>query len=321
MLDLDRLKRIRLRRTPPVQILVAETLLRLNYRLPRPTDIVFEGLEHVPRDRRVFFAMNHTDRFNYWPFQYGMYRRKLPFTATWVKGKYYEARALGWFMDATNNIPVPSRGYVISTEFRKLHGRPPGKEEYRVLRDLVDGRGDGASDSEAVRRLLGPDVGGFLARFDALFGEMIGEVIRLNREALFDRDLNVLVFPQGTRSKRLSRGHTGLAQMAQHLGAAIVPVGCSGCDRLYPGSSPLSRGGQVVYRVGAPLEPDGPELAPYRVKQPFTPLTTAASERHGADLRAITDLVMARIDALVDPEYRFGDSTDSDGVRDMERFL
>jgi len=143
MLDLARLERIRLHERPLAQILIGQLGLRPDYRFPRRTQIELVGVENIPRDVGVFFAMNHTDRYNYWPFQYQMYRRGgLRFTATWVKGKYYENRVIGAFMDATNNIPLPSRGYVITTEFRKEFGQVPTKDEYRVLRDLVDGRVD-----------------------------------------------------------------------------------------------------------------------------------------------------------------------------------
>ena len=120
--------------------MVANLGLALDYRFPKRSEIVIEGKERLPPDGGAFLAMNHTDRYNYWPLQYAMYRAGLPFTATWVKGKYYENRYVGAFMDSTNNIPTPSRGYVITTEFRKAVGRPPREDEYRLLRDLVDGK-------------------------------------------------------------------------------------------------------------------------------------------------------------------------------------
>ncbi|MFO0745465.1 MAG: 1-acyl-sn-glycerol-3-phosphate acyltransferase [Myxococcota bacterium] len=326
MLDLNRLKKIRLHPRPLTQRLIAQLVLRPNYGLPgRKTVIELEGADNIPRDRGVYFAMNHTDRYNYWPFQYQLYRHGgLRFTATWVKGKYYENEWMGAFMDATNNIPLPSRGYVIVTEFRKMHGRVPSEDEYRALRDLVDGRSDVTSSAggAAVQALLsaGGSAAGYLARFDALFLAMMAEVVRLTRSALDQLDLNVLVFPQGTRSKRLSRGHTGLMQMAQHTGHAIVPVGCSGSDRCYPGGSPFSRGGHIVYRIGKPLELDGPELGPHRVTSAFTPFTADAA-RHDPSFRAATDIVMRHIDGLVDPEYGFGSDATSDGVEAVERFV
>jgi len=328
MLDLARLEKIRLRTSPPVQILIAQMVLRFDYALPRPTHIALDGLENLPRDRGVFFAMNHTDRYNYWPFQYQLYREGgNRFTATWVKGKYYENKVMGAFMDSTNNIPLPSRGYVITTEFRKAHGRVPKEEEYRALRGVVDGGESPAEAAEkggpAVRALLekGGPAASFPERFDALFGAMMGQVTRLTRQALFELGLNVLVFPQGTRSKRLSKGHTGLMQMAQHLGCAIVPVGCNGSDKAYPGGSPFSKGGRLVYRIGAPLELDGPELGQYRVREPFVPFSQAASDTHGGAFRAATDIVMERINGLLDPEYQFADDQASDGVEAVQRFV
>jgi 1-acyl-sn-glycerol-3-phosphate acyltransferase len=326
MLDLERLRRMRLATRPLGQLVMANAGLGVDYRFPRRTEIVFEGEENVPRDRGVFFAMNHTDRYNYWPFQYWCYRRGLRFTATWVKGKYYENKALGVFMDSMNNIPLPSRGYVIASEFRKACRRAPSPDEYRLLRDLVDGERDphaplSSDASNELRAFLEPDERGpFLVRFDALFDEMVDQVIRLNREALFEKELNVLVFPQGTRNKRLLPGHTGLAQMSQHLRAPIVPVGCNGSDRCYPGNSPFSKGGHIVYRIGAPIEADGPELAPYVVPQAVRPLSREAAG-YEEQYREITRVVMEKLDGLLDPEYRFSEDAAATLTRGVDRFL
>jgi hypothetical protein len=160
----------------------------------------------------------------------------------------------------------------------------------------------------------------FLEGFDRLFDQMIDEIVRLNREAL-EVGCNVLVFPQGTRSKRLSKGHTGLAQMSQALGADIVPVGCSGSDHCYPTMRPFSRGGHITCRIGAPLRLDGPELSAHRVTAPFRPLDKAATEAHGPAFEAITHAVMQAIDGLVDPEYRFAPDQSSDGVQGIDRFV
>ncbi len=326
MLDLDRLKRIKLSNRPLGQLMMGNLVLFFDYHLPRATNIVIEGKERLPRGGGVFLAMNHTDRYNYWPFQYGMYRAGLPFTATWVKGKYYESRAMGAFMDSMNNIPTPSRGYVITTEFRKVAGRPPKEEEYRLLRDLVDGKRAPteplpAGVSPELASVVGQDVSEFLQRFNQLFDQMIHEVVELNRRAIEDLHLNVLVFPQGTRSKRLSQGHDGLAQMAQYLGAKIVPVGCSGSDKLYPANSPFSKGGRVVYRVGEPLAVDGPELERFRVPRDVLPLTDEANRKYGDRYRAITRVVMDRINELVDPEYQYSASREPEGAQGVDRFV
>jgi len=327
MLDLHRLQKLRLFRIPPGQVFFAEAALRWDYLLPQRTEIVLEGTEHLPKDRGVFLAMNHTDRYNYWPLQYAMYRRGLRFTATWVKGKYYENEWMARFMDSMNNIPLPSRGYVITTLFRAELHRTPTEAEYRVLRDLVDGLcapADLEKTEMAVNRLFGTHSGpaGFLAWFDGYFGQMIDHIVRLNKLALNEKKLNVLVFPQGTRSVRLSRGHTGLIQMAWHLNRAIVPVGCSGSDRVYPGNSPFAKGGRIVYRFGPALEPDGPEFAALKPQEAYQPLTREASDKHGAAFRAATDVIMARIEQLVDPQYRFAEDVVAESdERGVGRFV
>lgn len=329
MLDLNRLRRIRLHRRPVAQVFLADLPMRIDYNFPRRTHIELVGVENLPRDRSVFFAMNHTDRYNYWPFQYQMHRHGgLRYTATWVKGKYYENRLMGAFMDATNNIPLPSRGYVLTTLFRQACGRVPGEAEYEALRGFTDGRLDGAQalaqGGEGVGRWL-ERLGGAakaLAGFEAHFALMMAEVTRLTRQALTELELNVLVFPQGTRSLRLLRGHTGLMQMAQHLDVPIVPVGCNGSEHAYPGASPFSKGGHLIYRIGAPLELDGPELGPHRVSEPFVPFSAEASARHGAALQAATDVVMDRINALLDPQYRYDEaSTGEGGSEGISRFV
>jgi 1-acyl-sn-glycerol-3-phosphate acyltransferase len=313
MLDLARLERVNLHRTPWGQRFMAQ-LLRLDYRFPRRTEIVLEGTQYLEPGRSYILAMNHTDRYNYWPFQYQLYRERLGYTATWVKGKYYENRFIGAFMDSMNNVPLPSRGYVIATRFRKAAGRAPSEDEYRALRDLADGAVAEAAISDAVG-----DVKAFLRDFAEVFDRMIDQVMRLNRQAL-DFGQHLLVFPQGTRSPRLSRGHIGVAQVAQHLGVDIVPVGCNGSDRVYPGNSPFAKGGRIVYRIGAPLPLDGPELRDYRVTEPFRPFTLEAGV-HREAFQGMTDVVMDRINALLDPEYQYGDQRASDAAHGMDRFL
>ena len=291
-------------------------LLRLDYAFPRRTQIVLEGAGHLERGRSYVLAMNHTDRYNYWPFQYQLYREKLGYTATWVKGKYYENRFIGAFMDAMNNIPLPSRGYVITTEFRRVAGRTPTDEEYRALRDLADGT---RRDAPAALEGAVGDVDAFLREFASLFERMIEQVMRLNRMAL-DFGQHLLVFPQGTRSIRLSRGHIGVAQVAQHLGVDVVPVGCNGSDRVYPGNSPFASGGRVVYRIGRPLRLDGPELSSFRVTEPFHPFTLEA-EVHRERFQAMTDTVMDHINELLDEPYQYSPDRGSDGVSGIARFV
>lgn len=330
MLTAETLRGVHLSSKPWVQRCVAWAYLWPNYSLPKRTHIVIEGLESLP-DHPVIFAMNHTDAYNYWPFQYEMYMRGYPrFIATWVKGKYYEKPLLARFLMSTNNIPIPSRGYVITTRFRKHLGRPPTEAEYRLLRDLVDGRREPEELREDEYR---GDLGQFFAQcgnantprtaliaFEREFSEIMAEVVRLNSQALTQHNCNLLIFPEGTRSLRLAPGRTGLIQMAQHLNATVVPVGCNGSNKIYPGDTPWARGGKITYRIGQPMTPEGPELGDFRVGEAFVPLTREASMKHGASFARATDVIMEKINALLDPEYQHADSPNPD-TRGVHRFI
>ena len=330
MLDLDRLRHVTLSPKPFGQEVMARFFLRPDYRWPRRTEIVLEGIdEHLERGRGYIFAMNHTDRFNYWPCQYALRARGWGYTATWVKGKYYENPVIAAFMDAMNNIPMPSRGYVIAAEFKQRTHRVPTAAEYRQLRDLVDGELtaetvlDHAVSNDVRSFLQTPDPAAYLTRFEATFAAMIREVVRLSRRAFDELHQHLLIFPEGTRSRRLAKGRTGIAQISQHLGAPIVPVGCNGSDTLYPGDSPFSKGGRVVYRVGRPIEATGPELSAVQVPNSELPFTRAATQRYGERYQVITDIVMDHINALVDERYQRDDALkDGDGaVVGVDRFL
>lgn len=321
MLDLDLYDRVWLSGRPPVQRLIAEGFLRFDYRKVR---LEVEGLEHLD-DRPVVFAMNHTDNFNYWPFQYRLHLEGR-YTATWVKGKNYENAARRWFMLTTNNLPVASRGYVLTRDFLSVTGRRPTADEYRALRDSVDALEDPPPGSvprevlERPRDMLGrrfwPHRESYAQAVEALMNLFHGRFVDLNRRAM-EMGLNILVFPQGSRSIRLSRGHIGLAQLALHLDVPIVPVGCSGSDGVYPGSSMRAKPGHIVYRIGRPMS-DWGDLAP---KEPYAPFTREAEEKHRDRFQAVVDQVMDAINDLVDEPYRYSDDHLSDGTEGTHRFV
>lgn len=311
-------------RVPYAQILIARLGLGLDF-WRSGTRVIFEGEENYPVDRPAFLAMNHTDRYNYMPFMHELDRRGLPPAAPWVKGKYYQKPRLAMTLNACSCIPVPSRGFIISLEFKARCRRAPSAEEYRTLRDVVDGRlapeeVKEPAARELIDRVEREEQKAFLDYFHAIFSETAQAVIRTNREAL-DYGYHPLVFPQGTRSRRLSKGHVGLAQMSQYLGVPILPIGVSGADKLYPGNSPWSKGGTVTYRIGELLHPDLEPLRHFRVTEPFTPLSLQASQRFSEQFERITGVVMDAINDLVDPEYQYSTDRQSDGVRGVRRFL
>ncbi len=323
MLDLALLESTRLRRRPLAQSLIAELFLRFDY---RKLDLVVEGLDRIPAGP-VIYAMNHTDNFNYWPFQYEIRRKLGRYTATWVKGKNYEHPVTGTFMRITNNSPLASRGYIIPRDAVNVLGRRPTDDEYRALREVIDG--DGAVDGRipdallhTPRDILGrrfdPSRETYAEAIDALFTTMIRRFVELNEEAMA-MGLDLLVYPQGSRSVRLSRGHIGLGQMALHLGATIVPVGCSNGDLVYPSRSPICKPGRIVYRVGVPILPE--ELRPFAIEGGFVPFGREAERDHRARFQGVVDRVMKRIDGLVDPRHRFSEDGASDGSKGTDRFM
>lgn len=320
MLTLDVLDRIQLSPRPTGQIAVGWAL-RASHRNPlAPTKVTVEGLDRIPSTGRVYLAMNHTDRYNYFPFQVQLWKERNEFTATWVKGKYFNNPWLQKFMESTSNIPAPSKGYIITADAVEVLGRPPSDDLYRIMRDALD---DGHSFDEAMehateagvqaelerlnqspRDILGyrfdPASEDVLQAISNLFAKMMDRFVSLNHQA-FDIGLKVLVFPEGTRSQRLSVGRPGMAQMAVRTGATIIPIGSNNSDLVYPGDSPWPQGGHITYRVGEPLTPDG-ELAPFQIDEPFQPFTREA-ERFSETFQAVTDLVMARIEPLLDDRH------------------
>jgi 1-acyl-sn-glycerol-3-phosphate acyltransferase len=326
MLDLPRMQRIRLSPRPRVQRALGAAFLTPNYRLPPRVRIEVEGRDNLP-DEPVIYAMNHTDRYNYWPFQYWLWRELDRYTATWVKGKYYESRLVGRFMELTNNIPAPSRGYILARDFTSTVGRKPTADEYRALRQLCDGEDapSGAVPHEvltAPRSMLGRPFDPAQERYPEavarLLAAMNARFVELNAEC-FDHGLDLLIFPQGTRSIRLTRGHVGIAQAALRFRRPVVPVGCSGSDRVYPGGSPWGRRGAITYRIGAPITVA--QLERHALPDGVDPFGAEADPGHRAALQSLVDEVMARINDLVDPEYQFAAEDEQGGARGAERFL
>ena len=333
MLDIDRLKRIRLNRYPLVQRMVGHVLQVNRYWAPG-FEIEVENAERIP-DGPVIYAMNHTDRYNYFPFQVWIWRSFNRFTATWVKGKYYENWFVGSFMEKTNQLPTISRGYIISKDFFSAVGRPPTPVEYEAARKWVDAaiRGEGREtvpESEALpeallstsRDVLGyrfcPDQEDWPSYVNSTFRLMMERFVELNEEAL-RVGLDVLIFPQGTRSKRLLPGHIGLSQIALHTRAPVVPVGCNGCDGLYPGGSPWAKKGRVLYRIGEPIQYS--DVAAMHIHEPYAPFTPDSETRHLKEFEDHARLVTDRIDELLDEPYRRKGDSAEDATSGVERFL
>jgi 1-acyl-sn-glycerol-3-phosphate acyltransferase len=104
---------------------------------------------------------------------------------------------------------------------------------------------------------------------------------------VLDRGGVIGVYPEGTRSRdgMLHRGNLGPARLAAASGAAIVPVGLLGTDKVQAPDERLPHVGQQVrVRFGQPIR-----LQPYA--------------NHRAHLRDVTDSMMADIADLCGQAY------------------
>ena len=325
MLDLARLERLKLVRRPFSQRFLG-WFLGVNYsRLPG-IGLEIENSERIPKGP-VVFAMNHTDRYNYWPFQYLLWQRLDRFTTTWVKGKYYEGRFMANFMESMLQLPTVSRGYLITRDFLSVMKRTPTDQEYALLRTVVDARAVGQhaeipAPPEIPEMLLrkarnpigvayDPNEADYADYICALFQAMMGEFIRLNEYAM-SIGLDLLIFPQGTRSKRLLPGRIGISQIALHLKVPIVPVGCNGSDGVYPGASPFAGRGKIVYRIGEPIPYE--ELSAFHIQESFVPFSAKAEHEHSREFQGVTDLVTDHIERLLDSEYHRAEIGSSEAI-------
>ena len=333
MLDIPRLQRIRLSRRPLTQRVVGQ-LLRLNYGLLPGVPIHFENAERLP-PKPVIFAMNHTDRYNYFPFQVYMWQNYDRFTTTWVKGKYYESALLGAFMEKTNQLPTVSRGYIITKDFVATLGRKPTNDEYQALSRWVASAASSHSEPERPatdevpepllsenRDVLGyafdPSKDDYPGYVNTIFRIMMKQFIELNEEAIRS-NLDILVFPQGTRSIRLLPGRIGISQIALHTRLPVVPVGCNGSDRVYPGSSPFAKRGRIVYRIGEPIDYD--DISQFHPGEEFEPFSVDAETRYREAFEGLADLVTSRIDALLDEPYQLRETAGSGATQGTDRFI
>lgn len=304
MIDEKHLDNIRLSSAPIGQRIMAYLVLGPNYHIFQHVDIRLENVERIPPNETVIFAMNHTDRYNYWPFQYQLWRLRFPYTTVWAKGKYYRNRAVGKFLDACNVIPVPSMGYLVEEFYKRRFSRKIGKEEYRVIKDWIDGKIDEAASLMKLKaETLTLFKQSFIEHLKDYHQTLMEKVAELSTKAVKEWNLNLIIFPEGTRSLRLGVGRTGLAQIALYSGKKIIPVGCNNSDLVYKGSLPFAKTGAITYRIGEPMSVEG-ALKEFRITEPFKLFSRESQQKFQAQFEGVTKIVMDRINELLDERHR-----------------
>ncbi len=292
-------------------------------RLPgRRVQFVVEGFEWLPSGP-VLFATNHTHRHDWVAMRWVCYRRGRSLV-NWVKPRSYDVQWRATFLDVTGNIPLASRGWILSADFDEVHDRPPSEEEYRTLRSHLDhglplpDEGVYAALQERRRDLLGrpfdPARETWREAVEALFAAMMEATLARTRVLLSaGHDLNV--FPQGVFSTRLTPGRPGTVQAALALGLPIVPVGISGVPQTFEPDRPMGRpgGGTITVRFGAPYQ-----VPAIEGHQPFVP---SSERQHVEGLQDRTAVLMDRIAELVEPEHGWAKDDHDDGITGVARFL
>ena len=251
-------------------------LLEFNY---RKIEINVEG--EIPKGKFII-AMNHTDKYSYWPLQYSLFKKEGKIGSLWVKGGK-RSGFTNWFFDKMGLIPVPTPTYMMIKGYENLHKKTPSREE-------VDEFKKGEREFGKV------DV--------PVIGEYHREGMRMVNDLsvnALDSGLYLIVYPEGTRHKRLGKGRLGLAQFALSNRIPVVPVGCSGGDKIYPGGNPWAKRGEVTYRIGKPIQP-------YDLRLGFSAkdvgLEKEVTDVTKVGLEIYTEHVMQKINRLLNDEYK-----------------
>ena len=286
------------------------------------TRVVFEGFD--PPSSPVIFATNSTQKYDFMPIRIELERRKVS-TVTVTKGKNYHSAPMSFLMSRLGVIPLASRGYLLLVDFTALHHRRPTDAEYRALRQHLDEGvalpGDEPFTALATtpREVLGhrfnPRASSYRAMLHQVYAAVMAQTLRLTRLAVTG-GAHVQIYPEGPAASRLGQGRIGTVEFAHALGLPIIPIGMSGCREAFSGTGMRLRGGQITIRFGAPYRPDLTALP-----ADFEPFVPEHEAHHRPVLLAATEVLMTRIDALLDPAYRRVEGFVSDGTQGTRRFL
>ncbi len=268
------------------------------------THLEVEGFE--PPSRPVLYATNSTQRNDFLALRLALARRAVKVTTVTKARTYHEGsgHVAAWL----GTIPIASRGYVLLVDFVAVNGRRPTDAEYRLLRDHVD-QGTALPSSDAFgrlvsvpRELLGhavdPACEPYADAVHRVYGALMQETLRLMRTAVA-RGHSIQLYPEGTVSPRLGVGRIGAVQAAHALGLDIVPVGMSGCPEVIRGDGLLLTGGTIRLRFGEPLRHPLATLP-----EGFQAFEPASERAHRPALLAATEVLMSRLDGLLDERYR-----------------
>ena len=296
-------------------------VLRVGMSLPgRRVQFDVVGKENLPTEPCIIVT-NHTHRMDWLAMRFICYRLGR-MQVNWVKPRTYE-EGMARFLDLTGNVPLASRGYLISADFREVHGRAPSESEYRAIRDHLDHDQPLPSSPPydtlltTARKVLGlpydPESDTYRLHLETVFHQMMQATLARTRQ-LMALGCDLAIMPQGAIAPRLTQGHPGAIQAAHALSVPIVPVGISNFPQVWGGGDGLpAHGGRVRVEIGKPIH-----LASLPGFTPFLP----SSEREFApQLQASTAEMMEAINALLSESHRWGTDRTATEVQGVARFV
>ena len=291
--------------------------------LQRSLNLQVEGLENLP-DHPCIVATNHTHNYDFLPLRYLFYKHRKVLLSTWIKARAWQNPMMINYLSYTGNVPLASRGYVISGDFKQVFGRKPSDEEYRVLRDHLD-EGSPLPEGEVFNQLQNqtrPILGEVYSPSQSNYREAIESCFRqfmesslIVAERAVQSGLYQHINPQGTRSSRLTDGRPGVIHAAARLQLPILPVSILGMREALPNEGLKSTGGTVMVRCGEPYLPNFSGLS--ETYKPFF----VGQEQDQVIIQNTLDELMLRINDLCDEQYCMQDGYVSDGKQGVARFL
>lgn len=291
--------------------------------LQRSLELELEGLDNIP-DYPCIVATNHTHNYDFLPLRYLFYKRRKAMLSTWIKARAWQNPVMVKYLSYTGNVPLASRGYVISGDFRELFGRKPSDEEYRALRTHLD-EGIPLPDDEVFNQIqnqnrsifgkqYSPSQSSYRKMVESCFREFM-EASLVVAERAVQSGLHQHINPQGTRSGRLTDGRPGVIHAAARLKLPILPVSILGMREALPNEGLKSAGGKILVRCGKAYLPHLDSLSDGY--QPFF----ADQESDQVLIQAALDDLMTKINDLCDEHYCMQKGYVSDGKQGVARFL
>ncbi len=271
----------------------------------------------------VLFATNASQKYDFLPFRYALKKFDLAPTMTLVKSKYYQSALARAALNRAGSIPIVSKGYLITLDFRAVTGRRPTNAEYRVIRDAIDSGDDLPSELQTLlqtktRRCCGRqyEAGtGYSTFMRGLYADLLAALIERCKYAN-RQGVHIHIYPEGTTSGRLGQGRIGAVQMAWATGLPIVPVGISGTHTAMSHDGVMTRPGEIELHFGEPIK-----LPSDLLPASFTAFSPADERTYAEPLQAWTKRIMDELDRLLPSSYGYEGQANPTMPTGASRFL